>query len=144
MAMCPFSSAGADLSRYSLAPIPSTDILATQGLSLPHIAHINLYLSDQSLFPRVNAIYIWYFGAAPPSRACVGVLPVPTNSGFQPRVRLDVLAFDDGTKYGPAQGSHPLMKPQIVERKALHVQGRSYWAPANIGPYSQAITVSYP
>ena len=27
-------------------------------------------------------------------------------------------------------------------RKSLHVQSRSYWAPANIGPYSQAI--SYP
>ncbi|KAH8700267.1 putative ATP binding L-PSP endoribonuclease family protein [Talaromyces proteolyticus] len=26
-------------------------------------------------------------------------------------------------------------------RKGLHVQSRSYWAPANIGPYSQAITV---
>lgn len=26
-------------------------------------------------------------------------------------------------------------------RQGLHVQSRSYWAPANIGPYSQAITV---
>jgi len=26
-------------------------------------------------------------------------------------------------------------------RKALHVQSRSYWAPANIGPYSQAISI---
>ena len=26
-----------------------------------------------------------------------------------------------------------------LSRKALHVQSRSYWAPANIGPYSQAI-----
>jgi diphthine-ammonia ligase len=28
-------------------------------------------------------------------------------------------------------------------RQGLHVQSRSYWAPANIGPYSQAITVPY-
>lgn len=28
-----------------------------------------------------------------------------------------------------------------AERKALHVQSRSYWAPANIGPYSQAISI---
>ncbi|KAL1882704.1 hypothetical protein VTK73DRAFT_1224 [Phialemonium thermophilum] len=27
------------------------------------------------------------------------------------------------------------------ERRGLHVQSRSYWAPANIGPYSQAISV---
>lgn len=29
-------------------------------------------------------------------------------------------------------------------RLGLHVQSRSYWAPANIGPYSQAISVSVP
>ncbi|KAL2072553.1 hypothetical protein VTL71DRAFT_11896 [Oculimacula yallundae] len=29
-------------------------------------------------------------------------------------------------------------------RKALHVQSRSYWAPANIGPYSQATSVTLP
>ena len=29
----------------------------------------------------------------------------------------------------------------IVARDGLHVQSRSYWAPANIGPYSQAISV---
>jgi diphthine-ammonia ligase len=29
-------------------------------------------------------------------------------------------------------------------RKALHVQSRSYWAPANIGPYSQAISILLP
>ena len=27
-----------------------------------------------------------------------------------------------------------------LDRKALHVQSRSYWAPANIGPYSQAVS----
>lgn len=27
-----------------------------------------------------------------------------------------------------------------VPKKCLHVQSRSYWAPANIGPYSQAIS----
>lgn len=29
-------------------------------------------------------------------------------------------------------------------RRGLHVQSRSYWAPANIGPYSQAISVHIP
>lgn len=29
-----------------------------------------------------------------------------------------------------------------MQRKALHVQSRSYWAPANIGPYSQAVAYS--
>jgi diphthine-ammonia ligase len=30
---------------------------------------------------------------------------------------------------------------RIQGRQALHVQGLSYWAPANIGPYSQAVSV---
>jgi diphthine-ammonia ligase len=34
--------------------------------------------------------------------------------------------------------------PSSPERKALHVQSRSYWAPANIGPYSQAISIALP
>ena len=28
-----------------------------------------------------------------------------------------------------------------VERRCLHVQGISHWAPCNIGPYSQAVSV---
>ena len=28
------------------------------------------------------------------------------------------------------------------ERSSMHVQSVSHWAPANIGPYSQAYTVS--
>ncbi|KAH9221636.1 hypothetical protein DL95DRAFT_355690 [Leptodontidium sp. 2 PMI_412] len=34
--------------------------------------------------------------------------------------------------------------PSPTSRKALHVQSRSYWAPANIGPYSQAICTTLP
>jgi diphthine-ammonia ligase len=41
-------------------------------------------------------------------------------------------------------GKHVLMnvtccRQRGITRKGLHVQSRSYWAPANIGPYSQAI-----
>uniref|UniRef100_L2FHU9 Diphthine--ammonia ligase n=1 Tax=Colletotrichum fructicola (strain Nara gc5) TaxID=1213859 RepID=L2FHU9_COLFN len=38
---------------------------------------------------------------------------------------------------------HFAVKPDLEQRdrNGLHVQGRSYWAPANIGPYSQAIDV---
>lgn len=73
------------------------------------------------LFLRVNAVYAKFFGVSPPARACVGVdLP----DGI--RVRLECIAFAETTSFG---------------RQSLHVQGLSYWAPANIGPYSQAITV---
>lgn len=73
------------------------------------------------LFPSLNAIYATFFGTSPPTRACVAVdLPPPT------RVKFDCFAF---------AGTDP------TQRIALHVQGLSYWAPANIGPYSQAVLV---
>ncbi|ODN79369.1 hypothetical protein L202_03373 [Cryptococcus amylolentus CBS 6039] len=104
--------------------------LQSQNLSLPlHAAHITLLLSDMSLFLPVNAIYKTYFGTSPPSRATVAV---PLSSG---RVRVEVVGFDDT----PSQSGGA----KVGGRSALHVQGLSYWAPANIGPYSQAVLVSH-
>jgi diphthine-ammonia ligase len=72
-------------------------------------------------FPSLNAIYATFFGTSPPTRACVAVdLPTPM------RVKFDCFAYSE---MDPAQ------------RTALHVQALSYWAPANIGPYSQAVLV---
>ncbi|KAG6903505.1 hypothetical protein C0995_005528 [Termitomyces sp. Mi166 len=89
------------------------------GLEVSNCTNINVFLSDIDLFARVNAVYATFFGSSPPARACVAVdLPHPV------RVRLDCTAFVEKS-------------PQ--DRQALHVQGLSYWAPANIGPYSQAI-----
>jgi diphthine-ammonia ligase len=81
------------------------------------------------LFIPANAVYTTYFGTSPPSRATVAV---PLLSGE--RVRLEVVGFDD--RNSDEQGR------LVGGRQALHVQGLSYWAPANIGPYSQAVLVS--
>lgn len=98
------------------------DRLAEHSLHLSNCAIINISISSIDIFVRVNTIYATFFGASPPARACISVdLP----EGI--RVCLDCIAF---TEYDPGA------------RQALHVQGLSYWAPANIGPYSQAITVS--
>ena len=73
------------------------------------------------LFAQMNAIYATFFGTSPPARACVAVnLPPPL------RFQLDCIACEE-----EAAG----------DRQTIHVQGLSYWAPANIGPYSQTITV---
>ncbi|TBU32860.1 hypothetical protein BD311DRAFT_713874 [Dichomitus squalens] len=93
--------------------------LALHSLDLANCANINIFISSMDLFARVNAVYATYFGTSPPARACVAAdLPPPI------RVRLDCVAY---AERNPS------------ERQALHVQGLSYWAPANIGPYSQAI-----
>ncbi len=77
------------------------------------------------LFARVNAVYRTFFGSSPPARACVAVDPPEKPAPY--RLTLDCIAYAEESP---------------SERQALHVQGLSYWAPANIGPYSQAITVS--
>lgn len=97
------------------------DRLSQHSLHLSNATNINIFLSSMDLFTRVNAIYATFFGTSPPARACVAVdLPPPI------RVKLDCIAHAERTPN---------------ERQALHVQSLSYWAPANIGPYSQAITV---
>ena len=82
-----------------------------------------------SLFLPANAVYLKYFGTSPPSRATVAV-PLPSGT----RIRLEVIGFDDRPSAGESG--------RVQGRQALHVQGLSYWAPANIGPYSQAVSVS--
>jgi diphthine-ammonia ligase len=97
------------------------DLLKVQGVSFRDITFMTVLISDMNLFTRINQIYKTYFGSDPPGRACVAVnLPEDVN------VRLDCLAYAEDKK---------------LDRKALHIQGLSYWAPANIGPYSQAVSV---
>jgi diphthine-ammonia ligase len=74
------------------------------------------------LFPVVNSIYASFFGASPPARACIAV-DLPSNI----HLRLECIAYDESRHH---------------DRQPLHVQSLSYWAPANIGPYSQAIKVT--
>ncbi|KAJ7765005.1 hypothetical protein DFH07DRAFT_1015601 [Mycena maculata] len=91
--------------------------LARYSLEVPDCTNINVFLSSMDFFAAVNVVYSTFFGTSPPARACVAVdLPPPC------RVRLDCIAHS-----------------RTSERHALHVQSLSYWAPANIGPYSQAI-----
>lgn len=108
--------------RQRMAHSRNAAVLDSHGLRLSHCAHINIYISSMELFSRVNAVYKKFFGTSPPSRACIAV-DLPQTI----RVRLDCVAYAE---------RHP------TDRQALHVQGLSYWAPANIGPYSQAVVVS--
>ncbi|HEV7736490.1 MAG TPA: Rid family hydrolase [Chlamydiales bacterium] len=89
-------------------------------LDVSHIANMTLLISSMEDFSTINSVYASFFGSSPPARACVGVdLPKGVH------LRMECIAHD-------AHGS----------RQSLHVQSLSYWAPANIGPYSQAISVS--
>lgn len=109
------------------------DELRAQLLSPAHLVHLNVYLSSQGDFATLNKVYQSYFGVDPPSRACIGI-----NLSEQSACHLilDAVAFDDGVDYSKQSS---LLPPPPRLRKVLHVQGRSYWAAANIGPYSQSV-----
>ncbi|GAA5841918.1 hypothetical protein JCM3766R1_002538 [Sporobolomyces carnicolor] len=102
-------------------------LLSSHSASLLSISHLTLLLSRDSmpLFPRINKIYSRYFGTSPPTRACVA-----THFASHDRARVKV------------EGVARLREDSASEyRTALHVQSLSYWGAANIGPYSQAVTV---
>ncbi|KAI0555156.1 hypothetical protein F4679DRAFT_153897 [Xylaria curta] len=93
--------------------------------ALPATAITNsvIVLRHMSDFPLVNKHYGSLFHAPnPPSRVTIScgdrLLPKDADIAVYLTVELGL---------------------QPHERRGLHVQSRSYWAPANIGPYSQAI-----
>ena len=86
------------------------------------IVFTTILLRNMSEFGAVNLAYGSQFATPnPPARvtiACGSALPTNTH------VSLSVVILHDDL---------------AAQKQGLHVQSRSYWAPANIGPYSQAI-----
>jgi diphthine-ammonia ligase len=98
--------------------------LDCKSLDATDILHTVIVLRSMDDFAIINKVYGSLFTKPnPPSRvtiACGDMLPPGTNLVVHVQV------------------ADPELRPK---RKALHVQSRSYWAPANIGPYSQAQSV---
>ena len=96
-------------------------MLSNQNCSLHDIVKIWMYVDTMESYAAMNRAYVRYWGLNPPVRVCVAVERLP------PGARL-VLQCRGQRRPGP---------PGAGERRVLHVQGLSHWAPANIGPYSQ-------
>ena len=92
--------------------------LDASQFTLRDIVQVMLILSDMANFSHINRVYDTYFSyPLPPARVCIA-----SNLIYPHRIQVYVLA------------SH-------TPRRGLHIQSRSYWAPANIGPYSQSIVI---
>lgn len=100
--------------------------LITYNLKATTISNTTILLRHMADFSKVNEAYARLFAAPnPPARvtvACGERLPPGVE------VMMSVIVQDCNA----------------TQRHALHVQSRSYWAPANIGPYSQAVSVPSP
>lgn len=99
------------------------EILAAYDRSTEDIIFTTILLRSMADFTVLNGIYGQLFTKPnPPARVTVACgEPMPDGVSVMASFVVDLGA------------------PEA--RDGLHVQSRSYWAPANIGPYSQAISV---
>jgi 2-iminobutanoate/2-iminopropanoate deaminase len=59
-------------------------VLEAAGSSMAQVLKTTVYLTDLSLFPRVNAVYAEHFGSDPaPARATVEVSALPLGAGIE-------------------------------------------------------------
>ncbi|TQV99682.1 meiotically up-regulated 71 protein [Cordyceps javanica] len=100
------------------------EVLASYDLTAAQLTTVVIVLRNMSDFPKINQEYGSLFKSPNPASrvtiSCGNLLPEGRN----------ILLYATAP---PAS--------QSLTRDGLHVQSRSYWAPANIGPYSQAIDI---
>ncbi|TPX49371.1 inorganic diphosphatase [Synchytrium endobioticum] len=92
------------------------NILTSHQMTFRHVVLMHVYVQDLTLFGRMNTVYGKYFGCNPSPRVTVQGMLADGKS-----IQIDCLAVS-----------------ALENREYMHVQSISYWAPANIGPYSQA------
>ncbi|KAJ4370569.1 hypothetical protein N0V83_005090 [Neocucurbitaria cava] len=132
---CSSSAHGSPSRRLTKIFLRLDHVLTQWRITKASINHCTLLLRTMADFTVLNPIYGQYFSHVnPPARVTIAVgdaMPEGVD------IMLSVVADkEDKDRKGRAV--------RAVQRQGLHVQGRSYWAPANIGPYSQAISVKLP
>ena len=126
LTVCNLTSRGSEISTTNqMLAINATfrKILAENDRSACNVIFTTILLRSMADFVTVNGIYGQLFPSPnPPARvtvACGNSMPDWVDVMVSFVINLGAVAVQEG----------------------LHVQSRSYWAPANIGPYSQAVSV---
>ena len=67
-------------------------VLEAAGSSMDQVIRTSIYLTDLSLFPRVNAVYAEHFRGEPlPARSTIGVAALPLGA----EIEMDVVAVSE-------------------------------------------------
>ncbi|XP_056401159.1 uncharacterized protein LOC130295009 isoform X2 [Hyla sarda] len=119
---------GSNVHEATLSALSSFKAKAQElGLQMSDAVLVHLYVRNMDDFASINTEYGRLFPSEPPARVCVQCcLPQDTL------LKMDVLFWRQSATCGE-DGS--------PEKIVMHVQSMSHWAPANIGPYSQAVRV---
>ena len=100
--------------------------LAKHNIGLADIVQVHVQVNDMSMFAELNSAYSHFFGFVnPPTRVTI------QTALKWPHIQCQISLFGHSNTHSPTK----------LSKETLHVQSISYWAPANIGPYSQAKTV---
>ncbi|XP_074145314.1 diphthine--ammonia ligase isoform X1 [Sminthopsis crassicaudata] len=102
-------------------------VINAKGLESKDIILVYMYVRNMEDFSAINSAYMKMFDLCPPTRVCVEVL-LPDGLLFS----VDCLAH---------KTNKLIAEVLPCSKEVMHVQSISHWAPANIGPYSQAIKV---
>lgn len=96
-------------------------ILIANDSTLNDVQSVTLLVKDMSNFASINTIYSSYFDSyyLPPSRICI-------TADITQDLQLSCIVLKPSTQAFPS-------------KLGIHIRSRSYWAPHNIGPYSQSI-----
>ncbi|KAJ3402056.1 ATP binding domain 4 [Chytriomyces hyalinus] len=105
--------------------------LRREGFEWSDVVMMQLFVSDMNDFGTVNKVYGSYLGINPPTRVTV---EVGYHEDDATRIQIDCLAFKT------PQDSAIVRRE--FNKSVMHVQGVSYWAPSNIGPYSQTVKLN--
>ncbi|XP_044020531.1 diphthine--ammonia ligase isoform X2 [Aphidius gifuensis] len=105
-----------------------SNLVENEAIEMTNIVGVTLYIKDMSKYSIINQVYQSKFSQTnPPVRVCI---ECPLNFP----VILEALAYKELDQTN---------EEKILKRHTMHVQSISHWAPANIGPYSQAVRVGH-
>eukprot|EP01104_Vermistella_antarctica_P013480 TRINITY_DN407_c0_g1_i3.p1 TRINITY_DN407_c0_g1~~TRINITY_DN407_c0_g1_i3.p1 ORF type:complete len:726 (+),score=151.32 TRINITY_DN407_c0_g1_i3:27-2180(+) len=121
------SSVSAQTNRLLLSLKAS---LTHAGITVADVYYVWFFLREMSEFGAANGVYKCHFplDINPPSRTCIEI------KDFS-QMMATAGARGDGVRVAIACAAY------TGPRTAMHVESISRWAPASIGPYSQATTV---
>lgn len=133
-------------------------ILSKLGVAPSSIIFSTLLLQNMASFADINPIYGALFTEPlPPARVTVAcgdrlgagvqvmlsvILNVPRAKEAKEQWKEVERLLSHGTSEDATTSQKEIdINTSLDWKRGLHVQSQSYWAPANIGPYSQAISI---
>lgn len=66
-------------------------VLEAAGSRLDRVVKVTVFMTDLSLFSRMNAVYAEFFGGSPPARSAIGVVALPLGA----HIEMECVALAD-------------------------------------------------